>query len=1181
VPIVIKLQDIDEAIENLRYKNETTLKSRLLRAVRQYYSDDDSAESLQTIDAEELVKTVWETGDDRDLLKTKRKNFSSLKSSVNSDLKKLYVDGKNPQGIVIGPENIFAISNEAKDKALAGIMDVFKEKGIDTQSKVSEILSALSDILSTTAPGPDAENTKEEIDRLKNILGDISGKLGLSLQDIIRRTAAADSGELSIIDKGLQGLALEAANAAAGIQSARVKESVSEAFSNIVQVLKDAKTDAAGKAKKIMAAVEGMLSEAIDASGEELSGDQAGKIKEIFHDIIEGREEAVPAADKAETSAARVHTQLLSDVNAILADAEMSASDKISKIMSAVNEMIGEALASAGSGLGDEDKARIREMMGNITGNLDALGRETLDGMAAVGDKILAPVKKSIHAALDDIVQILKDTEADAAGKAKKIMADVEEILTGAIADSGRELPDDQAGRLKEIFHQMAQGAGETPPAEATSAQIAGGELLATVSSILGEGGLSAGDKISKIMSAVNELIGETLTGESTGLSDEDKTHIREMMANITGNLDTLGQEALAGFEVVEEEIEAGGEEAVEIVEEIVDEAVVTEDAGVPPTDEAVEIAVLPDEGDLPPEVVVEEITVPPAEVVDEGFESADGTEEFAEELELAAAASAELLEEITEAGLDEFVGELEEIVETDKGPSEKIGDGESAEEIAVPPDEVVEIVEDVAVSPDEVTEEDLKTGTEETIGARDVGLSPEEMADLESLAAPVEAALSPDEVIEVVDEAAIASDVVIEETEAAAGDEGVEFVDAGIDDTTVEVVEEIVDEAAAGESVAADAADLGAIEQSASQDFVEEVPLSLDVADLPPDEVVEEISLSSEVVVEETDNDASDIQVITDGKKVDDDLREKTELLTRLAQAAGALTAMGPDLSGNIYTEEEIREKAKFLSEEFDRYLSIRNRFYNAHILIKGGDYLVGGAHLAKSELAEQIVTLPDFYISKFPVTNSLFEIFVEQTGYITTAEKYGFSLVYFPRMQRSRDPVTGVERFSLHNQAYSKKVPGACWHQPFGPGSSLHLKRTHPVVQVSVDDARAFAAWTGKRLPTEIEWEAAARTAKGLIYPWGSQWQDDACNIEKSLHGDTAPVDKYVKFANSAEVADTLGNVLEWTSDVIGDREAADTYIVKGASWISHGEISLTDRHYIERNVSSNILGFRCVAI
>ena len=987
MPIVIKLQDIDEAIENLRYKNETTLKSRLLRAVRQYYSDDDASGSLQTIDAEELVSTIWETGDDRDLLKTKRKNFSSLKSSVNSDLKKLYVEGKNPQGIVIGPENIFTISNEAKDKALAGIMDVFKEKGIDTQSKVSEILSALSDILSATTPGPDAENTKEEIDRLKNILGDISGKLGLSLQDIVRRTTASDNGELSMVDKGLQGLALEAAKAAAGIESAQVKESLTEAFSNIVQVLKDAETDAAEKAKKILAAVEGMLSEAIDASGEELPGDQAGKIKEIFHEIIEGGEKA-RAFDRPEA------------------------------------------------------------------------------------DK------------------------------------------------------------------------------KATSAQIAGGDLLATVSSILGDGEWSAAGKISKIMSAVNEMIGEALSGADTGLSDEDKAHIREMMANITGNLETLGQESLAGFEVVEEEVHAEEEADVEIVEEI----------AVPPA----------------------EVDLPPDEVVEDGLESVSGTEEFAEELDLAAAANADLLEEMSDAGVDEFAGELEEITEVDKGLSEKNGDGASAEEI-------IEIVEDMILPPDEVAEEDLKTGTEETIASGDVGLSPEEMADLELLAAPAEDALPPVEVdlppaevvevlAETVDEAAGASDVVIEETDVAqAGDEGVELVDAGIDDTTVEVVEEIVDEAEAKESMAADAADIETLEPSADQDFVEEISLSPEVVDLPPDEVV----LPPEVVVEETDGGASDLQVIPDDKSVDDDLREKTELLTRLAEAASVLTAIGPDLSGSLYTEEEIRGKAKFLSEEFDRYLSIRNRFYNAHILIKGGDYLVGGAHLAKSELAEQIVTLPDFYISKFPVTNALFEIFVEQTGYITTAEKYGFGLVYFPRMQRSRDPITGVERFSLHNQAYSKKVSGACWHQPFGPGSSLHLKRTHPVVQVSVSDARAFAAWTGKRLPTEIEWEAAARTTRGFIYPWGNQWQDNACNIEKSLHGDTSPVDQYVKFANSAEVADTLGNVLEWTGDVIGDRETADTYIAKGASWISHAEISLTDRHYIEMNVSSNILGFRCVAI
>jgi len=358
----------------------------------------------------------------------------------------------------------------------------------------------------------------------------------------------------------------------------------------------------------------------------------------------------------------------------------------------------------------------------------------------------------------------------------------------------------------------------------------------------------------------------------------------------------------------------------------------------------------------------------------------------------------------------------------------------------------------------------------------------------------------------------------------------------------------------------------------------------SEDEIDTAVEEVLEEVALppAEGGPLDSTQlADGPDISVTTSDSDIDGQLREKTELLTRLAQAAQELASLGPDLTGSVYTEEEIREKAQFLSEEFNRYLSLRDKFYNAHVLIKGGNYLVGGAHLTKSELAEQIAVLPDFYIGKFPVTNAIFEIFIEQTGYITTAERYGYSIVYFPRMQHSRDPVTGVERFSLHKSAYSRKVTGACWHRPLGPESSLHLKRTHPVVHVSLEDARAFASWTGKRLPTEIEWEAAARTAQAYIFPWGNQWRENACNTEAGLHGDTTPVDHYIKFANQAGVADTLGNILEWTGDVLGDNTETDMCITKGASWIARGEISLTDRHYVEKDTSSNILGFRCVAI
>jgi len=186
---------------------------------------------------------------------------------------------------------------------------------------------------------------------------------------------------------------------------------------------------------------------------------------------------------------------------------------------------------------------------------------------------------------------------------------------------------------------------------------------------------------------------------------------------------------------------------------------------------------------------------------------------------------------------------------------------------------------------------------------------------------------------------------------------------------------------------------------------------------------------------------------------------------------------------------------------------------------------------------------------------------------------------------MQKVKNTLTGTESFVWNRQVQHKRVPGACWYWPTGPGSSLYLKRTHPVVQISLEDACAFAAWTGKRVPTEREWEAAARTARGHLYPWGNSWRDNACNLEKSLRGDTAPVDQYIKFANQDEVADTLGNVLEWTLDLwpeqIPTEETEESYVVKSASWISAGPVKLTDRQPLYKNVSSNILGFRCIAI
>ncbi len=1278
MPIIVKIQDIDEAIENLRYKNETTLKSKLLRAVRQYYLDDTAVESLQTIETEELVKTVWETGDDSNLLKAKRKNFSSLKSSVNSDLKKLYSDGKNPQGIVIGHNNVFSISDEAKDKALAGIMDVFKEKGIDTQSKISEILSALSDILSTAVSETEVENTKEEIDRLKDILGGISGKLGLSLQDIIRRAedkggggaqmAGSDNtqmdlpgkgedlsgyirGGLSMIDQGLQGLAREIEEASSRPSQKSIVESVRTAIDDIIQVLKDSKTDESGKAQKIMVSATRMITDSIEAVGSGLSGDQAGRLKQIFHEMTEGMGEGNLASDKPATPAQLAGGEWLAAISAILGDGGLSAGEKIGKIMDTVNDLLNDTLVKTGVGLGDDDQARIREMMDIITGNIEALVQQSFAGAEASD-----VVEESMRKAFAQMIQALQDTEADVASKAGRIMAAVEGLLSEAIDASGSGLSGDQADELKQIIHGITEGAGAAEPVSGETAEqagIAGNQLIQSVSAILGDGELSTGDKIGKIMSTLNEMIGDALDKGGAGLNDEDQARVREMLDNITGSLD-----ALAGMEIVEEIVEEGAGESVEILEEVVSGGAEQATAEWEESGEFIDAgAAVEEAGTGAADEGIENIEDASAEAMDETFAGTETTDRVKDAMQ---AALAGIVEAIQDTGMD-AAGKAAKIMAAVEGMLDQAIDASGGRLSGDQVDELKQIFHEMAegagegnlaadqmATPAQIAGGDLlamvstilsdgglsaadKVGkimaaindlVGNALGGAGAGLNEDEIAQIKgmmdnvagNLDAFAQGALSIEETVEedtgqagegegptdvaegevmlseeagtgqsleeqvqnieglsdvsgdleeivegVADEnAAFVEEIVGDDAviaEAGAGDESVEFVE--VEDSGQGGFEEVLEEGAAPETQSVQLGAEGETgEESADQEFVEEI-------------------------IEDVDEGASGITVTPANQNIDDDLREKTDLLTRLAEAAGMLQGLGPDLNGSIYTEEEIRGKAQFLSEEFDHYLSIRDKFYNAHILIKGGDYLVGGAHLAKSVLEEQIVTLPDFYIGKFPVTNALFEIFVEQTGYVTTAEKYGYSLVYFPRMQRSRDPITGVERFSLHNQAYSKKVPGACWHRPLGPDSSLYLKRTHPVVQVSMEDAQAFAAWTGKRIPTEIEWEAAARTAQGLIYPWGNDWRDNACNVEQSLHGDTTPVDRYVKFANPFEVADMLGNVLEWTSDVIGDRETSDTYIVKGASWISHHEISLTDRHYLEKSMSSNILGFRCVAI
>ena len=234
--------------------------------------------------------------------------------------------------------------------------------------------------------------------------------------------------------------------------------------------------------------------------------------------------------------------------------------------------------------------------------------------------------------------------------------------------------------------------------------------------------------------------------------------------------------------------------------------------------------------------------------------------------------------------------------------------------------------------------------------------------------------------------------------------------------------------------------------------------------------------------------------------------------------------------------------------------------------------------------------VELPAFLIDKTAVTNQAFASFVSATGYVTEAERLGWSFVFMAQVHPEAEIATNADASAPE---WWLPVRGACWHAPDGGGSSLRARQDHPVVHVSWNDAVAFAGFTGKRLPTEAEWETAARGGlQQAIYSWGDELHPQGrhmCNIWQGRFpfSNTAD-DGYLATAparsfppNGFGLYNMLGNVWEWSASRWSN-EAADLMAMRGGSYLCHA--SYCNRYRVaartqnHRSATSSHLGFRC---